>query len=122
MADMTAQPRRVLALLAVSAAALTGCVGHDAHQAATPTPSTNADQDYLRLLRDGHWTVTDEAQIIRIAHAECRMRGQGTTDVALVGKVARQYFIPMGAARSQLLAAEIAYCPQYRPLTAPVPI
>jgi hypothetical protein len=123
---MTTRSRRVLALLAVSGAALAGCgVGHDDHQAATPTPSTTVtpsprpaggaatgDQAYLQLLREGHWTVTDKAQIIRVAHAECQMRGQGTTNVALVGKVAAKYDITAEAARSQLSAAETTYCPE----------
>jgi hypothetical protein len=122
---MTTRSRRVLALLAVGAAALTGCgVGQD-HQAAIPKPTNAAgaatgDQAYLALLRDAGWAVVDQPQIIRVARAECRMRGKGVSNVDLVGKVARQYTITMGAARSQLSAAERAYCPQYTADQVPI--
>lgn len=127
---MTTRSRWPLALLTgvgIGAAALTGCgAGHDDHQAATPTPSTTVtasprpaggaatgDQAYLRLLREGHWTVTDEARIVRVAHAECGMRGQGTTGVDLIEKVAAKYDITLEAAWVQVVSAEAAYCQQY---------
>jgi hypothetical protein len=118
MANMTAQPRRVLALLAVGAAALTGCgVGQD-HQAAIPKPTnaagaaTGGDRAYLGLLRDAGWAVVDQAQIIKVAHAECLMMHNGQTALHVIDQVAAKYTITMGAARSQLSAAERAYCPE----------
>lgn len=85
--------------------------GQDAHQATTtstsvapiPKPTnadgpTNADDAYIQHLTDSGWDVQNQAQIIKVAHAECANLGHGT---------ARQ------AAVTQLIAAEDAYCPQF---------
>jgi hypothetical protein len=111
--------------LGIGAAALTGC-GQDADQAATTTPpsivtpsprpaadAATGDRAYLRLLGDGGWTVNDQAQIIRVAHAECGIRSRGTSTADLVGQVARKYGVTADAALIQITSAEVAYCRDY---------
>jgi Protein of unknown function (DUF732) len=107
---MRTTPRLLTALAHASlgAAALAALAVVPGHAVAAPQA---ADYRYVQRLTDDHWTVDDREQLIRVAHAECGIRGQGKSNAELAAEVASHYRITAEAARSQLAAAEAVYCP-----------
>lgn len=83
----------------------------------TPVPDEGTspvqDREYVRLLEQSGWTITDPTQIIRVGHAECQLLGQGWAAVKIIDKVSAQYHITWEAANSQVSSAETVYCPQW---------
>jgi Protein of unknown function (DUF732) len=110
---MRTTPRVLMALAHVSvggAAALAALAVVPGHAVAAPMA---ADDRYVRHLADSGWTVEDQAQIIRVAHAECQLLGHGTSTADVLDNVITKYRITPEAAITQLVAAEGVYCPEH---------